>query len=471
MADKGARAFEKIAAVNATEKGGEEEGLREVQDFLGRFGYLSDKDTCTPGILDDETSEALEKYQQCQGLETTGDFDEATRDQITTDRCAFPDMRNGVEFSTTCAWDKRNLTFAFDVGTEDVDEEEEFQAVRNAFRTWAGVVQLTFNEVGTDDNPDILIGWRPADDPDLDMQGGALAHADFPPACGIVTDTLPKPVHFDDTEHAWSIGAEPNAFDVETVALHEIGHILGLAHTNVAGAVMFASVSSNITIRNLTQDDISGIQSLYPAAPPDAPDEPNEDDRCFIATAAYGSAVAPEVNFLRGIRDNVLRQMRSGREWFEHFEKYYYQVSPQIAGKMGTDPELRKVISQSIVEPWTYYLKLALARPDWDQIDLEGVDPKLREFLLTLREDMDSWLNGIELPQSFADIDPIEAVKELNAILTTILRSGGLKYLDEQVKRGSLPLRYEPEEEAALLDSLRQGGRREEEIQRILYGS
>ncbi len=116
-------------------------------------------------------------------------------------------------------------------------------------------------------------------------------------------------------------------------------------------------------------------------------------------------------------------------------------------------------------------MKLALARPDWDQIDLEGVDPKLREFLLTLREDMDSWLNGIELPQSFADIDPIEAVKELNAILTTILRSGGLKYLDEQVKRGSLPLRYEPEEEAALLDSLRQGGRREEEIQRILYGS
>ena len=109
-----------------------------------------------------------------------------------------------------------------------------------------------------------LIGWRPANDPDHSMVGGVLAHADFPPGCSVVTNFLPKPVHFDDSEHTWNIGAAPNTFDVETVALHEFGHILGLAHSNVAGAVMFPTVSSNFTKRALTQDDIDGVRSLYP---------------------------------------------------------------------------------------------------------------------------------------------------------------------------------------------------------------
>ena len=87
------------------------------------------------------------------------------------------------------------------------------------------------------------------------MIGGILAHADFPPACGIITNTLPKPLHFDDSEHAWSVGAVPNAFDIETVALHELGHILGLQHSDVPGSVMFPSVNDNTTNRVLTADD------------------------------------------------------------------------------------------------------------------------------------------------------------------------------------------------------------------------
>ena len=98
------------------------------------------------------------------------------------------------------------------------------------------------------------------------MVGGVLAHADFPPACGVITNTLPKPVHFDDSEHQWVLGAVAGGFDVETVGLHELGHILGLQHSDVAGSVMFPSVSSNSTKRALTADDLGGIRELYPVS-------------------------------------------------------------------------------------------------------------------------------------------------------------------------------------------------------------
>jgi hypothetical protein len=63
--------------------------------------------------------------------------------------------------------------------------------------------------------------------------------------------------------------------DVQTVALHELGHWVGLADLYSAGdaaKVMYGYVSTGFTKRALTADDIAGIQSIYGAsAPPSAP--------------------------------------------------------------------------------------------------------------------------------------------------------------------------------------------------------
>jgi hypothetical protein len=53
-------------------------------------------------------------------------------------------------------------------------------------------------------------------------------------------------------------------YDVETVMLHENGHVLGLAHSSVSAAVMYAYYGG--VRRALHQDDIDGIGSLYPAS-------------------------------------------------------------------------------------------------------------------------------------------------------------------------------------------------------------
>ena len=185
-------------------------------------------------------------------------------------RCGMPDRRDdsAVGFSVACAWNRDSLTYAFESDTNDIAGDAERQAVRNAFATWSANVQISFREVGTGDSPDIMIAWRQANEADYNMTGSVLAHADYPPGCGFINNSMPRPLHFDDQEHTWCIGAQTGAYDVETIALHEIGHLLGLQHSSVGGAVMFPTVSSNWTNRALTADDIEGIRRLYPPTGP-----------------------------------------------------------------------------------------------------------------------------------------------------------------------------------------------------------
>jgi hypothetical protein len=87
--------------------------------------------------------------------------------------------------------------------------------------------------------------------------GNVLAHAFFPPPCG---GPNAGKFHFDDAEQ-WALEAGANVFDTQTVALHEIGHLLGLSHSTDPNAIMFAFYSGER--RALGQDDINGIRALY----------------------------------------------------------------------------------------------------------------------------------------------------------------------------------------------------------------
>jgi len=52
---------------------------------------------------------------------------------------------------------------------------------------------------------------------------------------------------------------------------------------------------------------------------------------CLIATAAFGSEMAPQVQFLREIRDNTVLQTESGASFMTGFNQFYYSFSPAIA--------------------------------------------------------------------------------------------------------------------------------------------
>ena len=69
---------------------------------------------------------------------------------------------------------------------------------------------------------------------------------------------------------------------------------------------------------------------------------------CLIATAAYGTELAPQVQYLREIRDNTLLSTSSGSSFMEAFNGIYYAVSPQIADLERENPVFRELVRIAI---------------------------------------------------------------------------------------------------------------------------
>src|SRR5208337_2270838 len=65
---------------------------------------------------------------------------------------------------------------------------------------------------------------------------------------------------------------------------------------------------------------------------------------CLIATATYGSALSPEVQFLRNFRDHAILQTFAGSSFMMIFNDWYYSFSPQVSQYEYTHPALQTLV-------------------------------------------------------------------------------------------------------------------------------
>jgi len=65
---------------------------------------------------------------------------------------------------------------------------------------------------------------------------------------------------------------------------------------------------------------------------------------CLIATAAYGSELAPQVQFLRELRDNTVLQTTSGTSFMTGFNQFYYSFSPYVADYERENPVFKEAV-------------------------------------------------------------------------------------------------------------------------------
>nr|GMC73455.1 metalloendoproteinase 2-MMP-like [Ipomoea batatas] len=258
--------FDFIKPLQGSKKGDKVEGLYNVKKYLERFGYINDLpyDINSPraDYFSDQLESAIRTYQTNFHLNSTGVLDAATVSQMTKPRCGAPDITNGTNwmrrrmapnyafFPGMPRWPeyKRVLKYGFAGGTPP----KFFGPVRKAFEEWHTLGRFSFRRSNfrKADLTFELVARDHGDGHPFDGPGGVSAHS-FAPRSGVC--------HFDSEENWVSYGPPPNGLDIQSIALHEIGHLLGLEHTDIRSAVMWPHLELGEKKRELQADDIQGF--------------------------------------------------------------------------------------------------------------------------------------------------------------------------------------------------------------------
>ncbi|KAH7854867.1 hypothetical protein Vadar_018574 [Vaccinium darrowii] len=221
--DEKPSSFESIKHLEGCQKGYTVKGLQQLKAYLEAFGYLDYSHNQTHAKNDhfDDSMEAASHKRTKHTNNTVADY------------VLFP---GNLQWPPT----KYQLTYGFPPGTHS----DAISVVARAFNTWSSQTQFTFSQSQDFESADLKIGFCRGDHGDgfpFQPNNGVLAHS-FAPTDGRF--------HFNG-DYSFSDGPVAGSFDLETVALHEIGHLLGLMHSQVQDAIMWPTIPP-VTTKALT---------------------------------------------------------------------------------------------------------------------------------------------------------------------------------------------------------------------------
>ncbi|CAK7315113.1 Matrix metalloproteinase-26 [Vulpes lagopus] len=171
--------------------------------------------------------------------------------------CGGNDGAKDSTFPGSSTWDKHTLTYRIINYPRDINPSTVKNIMRNAVSIWSNVTPLIFQQVKSQDADIKISFWDLAhgDCWPFDGPGGVLGHAFLP------NSRAPGVIHFDRAEH-WSTSYR--GFNLFLVAIHELGHSLGLLHSKSLNSIMYPRyVNRDPRTFHLDGDDIKRIQQLY----------------------------------------------------------------------------------------------------------------------------------------------------------------------------------------------------------------
>ena len=162
-------------------------------------------------------------------------------------------------------------------GSDDITDQSHITALRNAIRSWNSVPGSTVH-LSEDSSPAQMAR--------TDYQSSSLhlilfdendSSGYFPGGTGIVALTpvwfsnsgviTDADILFNGQDFEFTTSGVPGRFDVQDVATHELGHLLGLDHTDWAGGTMYPYVDPTVILhRSLAQDEVHGLARTHAEA-------------------------------------------------------------------------------------------------------------------------------------------------------------------------------------------------------------
>jgi len=122
-----------------------------------------------------------------------------------------------------------------------------------------------------------------------------------------------------------------------------------LAYTNGLHSIRISSpIILNIVADEFLPQDDQEETMMEETAEEETMTDEEEGGGCLIATATYGSELAPQVQQLRELRDNSLLQTESGTSFMGSFNDFYYSFSPVIADYERENPVFKEMVKIAI---------------------------------------------------------------------------------------------------------------------------
>jgi len=143
----------------------------------------------------------------------------------------------------------------------------------------------------------------------------------------------------------------------EDAAAAEAAAEAAAAATEAAAAAAEAAAAATVTEPEPEPEPVMVSQ----------PAEEKKGGGCLIATAAFGSEMAPQVQFLREIRDNTVLQTESGSAFMTGFNQFYYSFSPAVADYERENPAFKETVKLALTPMLT-----SLAILNYVDIDSEA---------------------------------------------------------------------------------------------------
>ena len=116
----------------------------------------------------------------------------------------------------------------------------------------------------------------------------------------------------------------------------------------VEGTMLIANHINDYTLKEWTDVSTFSKNASTESAKETTSVKSGNGGGCLIATAAYGSELAPQVQMLREIRDNQLMNTGSGSAFMSTFNEAYYSFSPIIADMERESPVFKEIVKAGL---------------------------------------------------------------------------------------------------------------------------